>query len=88
MLNLRYVRGERPSCAGPTTRAEASGSSVAGNWPWGRTRAGPRGPVTKWSARSESLRVRMVAYQRGAPFPVRGVAWGEGREASILADGM
>lgn len=65
--DLQDVRGERPTRAAPIRRAEADGSSAAGNRPWGGTRVALRGAITKWSANSESLRPRVVAEQRGAP---------------------
>lgn len=80
---LLHIRGEKPTRAGPIPRTEATGSSAAGDWPWGRTRAGPRGAVTKWSARSEPLRFRLVAYQRRAPVRRVRVAWGCCSAASL-----
>jgi hypothetical protein len=89
--DLLDVRGERPTRAGPSPRAEAVGSSAAGDRPWGGTRVAPRGVVTKWSANSESPRSREVAEQRGAPVPTVRVAragnvepvrsWDEGGQA-------
>ena len=83
--------GEKPTRAGPIPRAEADGGSAAGDRPWGRTRAAPRGAVTKWSANSEPLRSRVVAEQRGAPVRTLRVAcagsveparsWDEGGQA-------
>jgi hypothetical protein len=73
-----------PTRAGPNPRAEASGSSAAGDWPWGRTRAALRGAVTKWSAGGELLRFRLVAYQRRAPVRRGRITWG-GRLAASLA---
>ena len=49
MGNLHYVRGEKPTWASLEPRPEITGGSAAGNWPWGGTRAGPGGPVSKWS---------------------------------------
>jgi hypothetical protein len=72
-----------PTRAGPNPRAEALGSSAAGNWPWGRTRAVLRGAVTEWSTRGELLRFRMVAYQRRAPVRRGWVAWGCRLAASL-----
>jgi hypothetical protein len=88
---LLDVRGERPTRAGPIPRAEADGGPAAGDRPWGGTRAALRRVVTKWSANSESLRPRVVAWQRGAPVPALRVAcagdvepvrpWDEGGQA-------
>jgi hypothetical protein len=80
---LLDVRGEKPTRAGPNSRAEAAGGSAAGDWPWGRTRAAPRGVVTEWSARSEPLRFRLVAFQRRAPVRRVRVAWGCSSAASL-----
>ena len=66
---------------GPTLRAEASAGSAAGDRPWGRTRAGPRGAVSRWSGRSELLRFRVLAYQDSAPVRSMRVAW-RGKAAS------
>lgn len=74
MFILR-ISGERPTRAGPNPCAEASISSAAGDWPWGGTRADPRGPVTKWSDRGEFARYRLVAYPLGAPVPATRGAW-------------
>ena len=57
-MNELLISGERPTRAVPQSRAEVSFSSVVGNGPWGRTRAGPRGPVLKWSERDEPVRFR------------------------------
>lgn len=86
-----HVRGEKPTRAGPTPRAEAAGGPAADNRPWGRTRAALQGAVTEWSARGEPLRPRVVAWQRGAPVPTVRVAcagdvepvrpWDEGGQA-------
>ena len=73
-----HVRGAKPTRAGSAPRAEITGSSAAGDWPWGRTRIALRGAITKWSARDELLRFRMVAWQRGAPVRIVRVAWGGG----------
>ena len=67
MKDLSFVRGEKPTRAGPNPRAEAAGSSAAGDGPWGRTRFGPRGPGTKWSASSELLRCSKGGATGGAP---------------------
>lgn len=67
MNDLPHVRGERPTRAGPSPRAEAPDSSAAGNGPWGGTRPASRGAGTKWSVRDELVRSRMVAWQIGAP---------------------
>ena len=73
-----HVGGEKPTRAGPDARAEAGGSSVAGDWPWGGTRGALRGAFTKWSVVGELLRSRMVADQAGAPVHASRVAWGCG----------
>lgn len=69
------ISGERPTRAGPSPRAEVSVGSVAGNRPWGRTRAGPRGPVMKWSERDEPIRCRLVAFPADALPLGEWVAW-------------
>lgn len=71
---LPHVRGEKPTSAGPTPRAQAPDGSAAGNRPWGRTSIAPQGVVTEWSVRSEPLRPRVVACQRGALAPTERVA--------------
>ena len=88
---LPHVRGEKPTRAGPTPRAQAPDGSAAGNRPWGGTSIAPQGGVTKWSVRSEPLRPRTVAWQRGALVPTERVAragdarsvrpWDEGGQA-------
>lgn len=87
MKGLRYVRGERLTRAGPKPRAEAALSSAAGNRPWGGTRAGPRGAVTKWSGRGETVRFWEVARQRGALVLYERVACGaRGRSGGLQTD--
>lgn len=73
---------------GPILRAEASAGSAAGDRPWGGTRAGPRGAVTKWSGRSEILRFRVVAYQDSAPVPCMRVAWRVSSRRRRNVDGL
>jgi len=89
--SLPHVRGEKPTRAGPTPRAQAPDGSAAGNGPWSRTSIAPQGGVMKWSVRSEPLRPRVVAWQRGALVPTERVAragdacpvrpWDEGGQA-------
>ena len=50
------VSGERPTRAGPNPCADVSGGFAAGDWPWGRTRVGLRGPVSEWSTRDRLVR--------------------------------
>jgi hypothetical protein len=73
-----HIGGEKPTRADPDSRAEAGGSSVAGDWPWGGTRDALRGVFAKWSVVGELLRSRMVADQVGAPVHSSRVAWGCG----------
>ena len=55
MKALHNIRGARPTWADLVLRPEIADGSAAGNWPWGRTRVGPRGPMSKWSICDGSL---------------------------------
>lgn len=86
MKGFRIVSGEKPTRAGPSSRAEAAGSSAAGNGPSGQNQgSAPRGVVTKWSASRSSLGVRVVACQRGAPVQTVRVAWCSGSTSASSA---
>jgi hypothetical protein len=72
---MSHVRGEKPTRAGPPSvrKRLAALRRVTGRG--ARTRAAPRGAVTRWSANSELVRSRVVASQIGTPAPLPRVVW-------------
>jgi len=80
-LTIYQIRGERPTRADPISVRKPPSAlwQVTGHGE--RTRAAPRGAVTKWSDGDEPLRLRLVANQCGAPVLTSRVAWR--RKASL-----
>ena len=61
MMNSQYVRGERPTCAGPHPVQKFLAALRRATGRGARTRFALRRGNSKWSAKSEPLRCRKVA---------------------------
>ena len=74
VINL-LVRGERPTRADPFSVRKPLPALRQVTGRGARTRAGPRGVVSRWSGRGEILRLRVVASQDSALVRSMRVAW-------------
>ena len=75
-MSKPFMRGERPTRADPPSVRKSPSALWLATGHGERTRAAPRGVVTKWSDGDESFRSRLVADRRGAPVQALRVAWG------------
>jgi hypothetical protein len=69
------VSGERPTRTVPSTVRKPLAALRLATGRGERTRAALRGAVAKWSARGQSFRSRVVAFQRCAPVQSLRIAW-------------
>ena len=69
------VSGEKPTRADPPSVRKSPSALWLVTGHGERTRAAPRGVVTKWSGGDELFRLWLVAFILGAPVPGLRVAW-------------
>ncbi len=67
---MSHVRGEKPTRAGPLPVRKLLTALRLATGRGERTRAAPRGVVTKWSVNGKPVRSRMVAAERGTLTPL------------------
>lgn len=70
LYGMSHVRGERPTRAGPLPVRKLLTALRLVTGRGARTRAAPRGVVTRWSVNGEPVRSRMVASERGTLIPL------------------